>query len=98
MDSVRTIAPPVTKNRPGEGFIQTLVDSCVAVIQKAAGGCAELKLSVEHEQCGWNADFGDFDKHLNALSKICGHSYDHCSARRLPPMTFGEPNGELQPP
>jgi hypothetical protein len=63
---------------PGQGLIRALVNSAITVVQSAAGGCAELRLGTEHEKCGWTGDFMRFEKHLKAISKICGHDYNYC--------------------
>jgi hypothetical protein len=65
-------------NVPGEGLIQELVNAAISVVQHAAGACAELIIGIEHEKCGWTGDFIRFKPFLDAISRICGYSYDHC--------------------
>jgi hypothetical protein len=71
-------APRLTPRYRVEGGIRALVSSAISVVQLAAGGCAELKLGTEHEECGWSGDFRRFAPHLDAMRKVCGYTYDHC--------------------
>jgi len=66
------------KGLPGKGLIRDLLASIITAVELAAGGCAELAIGIDHQNCGWSSDATQLQPHLTAISKICGYSYEYC--------------------